>query len=71
MVMEGYKIETIFAALLGGIGILWHQLLKQVSVNRSDQKEFSESLQRTVEVMSECNELMRDLREIINNERKQ
>tara|TARA_R110000744_G_scaffold138384_1_gene249138 strand:- start:885 stop:1094 length:210 start_codon:yes stop_codon:yes gene_type:complete len=69
--MEEYKMETIFAALLGGVGILWHQLIKQVSVNRSDQKEFSESLQRTVEVMSECNELMRDLREIINNERKQ
>lgn len=71
MIMEEYKMETIFAALLGGVGILWHQLIKQVSVNRSDQKEFSESLQRTVEVMSECNELMRDLREIINNERKQ
>ena len=68
MIMEEYKIETIFAALLGGVGILWRQLIKQFSVNRSDQKEFSESLQRTVEVMSECNELMRDLRNIINNE---
>ena len=70
MIMEEYKMETIFAALLGGVGILWHQLIRQVSVNRSDQKEFSESLQRTVEVMSECNELMRDLRNIINNEHR-
>ena len=66
--MEDYKIETIFAALIGGIGILWHQLITQVASNRSDQKEFSESLQETIKVMSECNELMRDLRDLIKDE---
>jgi len=58
--MEEYKIETIFAALIGGIAVLWHQLTKQTSINRGDQKEFSESLVRSLGVVIECNELIRE-----------
>ena len=57
--MEEYKIETIIAALLGGLAILWHQLIKQFGINRTDQKAFSEALKGTVEVIAENNELMR------------
>ena len=66
--MEEYKIETILASLLGGIGILWHQLIKQVSSNRADQKEFSKSIQEAIKAMSEFNELARDLRDLIKDE---
>jgi hypothetical protein len=58
--MEEYKIETIFAALIGGIAVLWRQLTKQTSINRGDQKEFSESLVRSLGVVIECNELIRE-----------
>lgn len=68
--MDEYKIETIFTALIAGITILWRQLNKQVSINRDDQKEFLKSVHRTIEVVSECNELMRDLRDILKDGQK-
>tara|TARA_R110000737_G_scaffold276335_1_gene283201 strand:- start:285 stop:494 length:210 start_codon:yes stop_codon:yes gene_type:complete len=68
--MDQYKIETIIAALLGGIAILWHQLVKQIGINRDDQKEFSKLVARNLEVLAETNELMRDIKDIIRYEQK-
>lgn len=65
--MEEYKIETIFAALIGGIGILWHQLIKQIGINRADQKEFSSMMVRNIEALAEFNLLMDDLRKLIKD----
>ena len=65
--MEDYKSETIITALIGGVGVLWHQLIKQFGVNRSDQKEFTSLLHSTIEVVSASNELMIDLKEIIKD----
>ena len=42
--MEEYKIETIIGGLIAGVGVLWHQLIKQIGINRSDQKEFSKCI---------------------------
>tara|TARA_R110000787_G_scaffold7178_3_gene24701 strand:+ start:1314 stop:1535 length:222 start_codon:yes stop_codon:yes gene_type:complete len=67
--VDEYKIGTIFTALIGGVGVLWHQLIKQVSLNRSDQKEFTKLLSRNMEVLAETNELMRDIKDIIRHER--
>jgi hypothetical protein len=68
--MDQYKIETIIAALSGGIAVLWHQLLKQIRINRDDQKEFSKLVARNLEVLAETNELMRDIKDIIRYEQK-
>ena len=67
--MEQYKIETIIAALIGGIGVLWHQLTKQVALNRTDQKEFSKALSEAVEVIAENNEIIREMKEFLKHER--
>ena len=71
-----YKIETIIASLIGSVGVLWYQLIKQVGINRTDQKAFSEALKGTVQVIAENNELMRantelmrDLKELIRDGR--
>ena len=70
IIMEDYKIETIFAALLGGVGILWHHLLKQVSIYREDQKDFSNTLKGAITVIAESNELTRE-RNILDREIKE
>ncbi len=62
-----YKIETIIVSLLAGLGVLWHQLIKQVGINRTDQKAFSEALKGTVEVIAENNELMRANTELMGD----
>ena len=69
--MEEYKIETIIGGLIAGVGVLWHQLIKQIGINRSDQKEFSKLLARNLEVIAECNELMRDLKDTLKHEQRQ
>lgn len=62
-----YKIETIIVSLLAGFGVLWHQLIKQVGINRTDQKEFSKLMSRNIEVMVESNGLMRDNKELMSD----
>lgn len=68
--MEDYKFETIGTALVGGVGVLWHQLIRQIGINRGDQKEFTKLLSRNMEVLAETNELMRDIKDIIRHERE-
>jgi hypothetical protein len=67
--MDNYKIETIIATLICGIGVLWHQLIKQVNINRTDQKEFSKVLERATGLISECTEVIRDFKEDQKHER--
>jgi hypothetical protein len=56
--MDNYKIETIIATLICGIGVLWHQL-----------KEFSKVLERATGLISECTEVIRDFKEDQKHER--
>ena len=66
--MDDYKIETIITALMAGIGMLWHQLLKQIGINRTDQKEFSAILSKNIEAIIKSNELMKDIKELLKDE---
>lgn len=66
--MEEYKIETIIAGLLGGLAILWHQLIKQFGINRADQKEFSALMSRNMEIVSRCEKTLERMEKRLDNE---
>lgn len=68
--MVDYTVETVLTALVGGVGILWHQLIRQISINRTDQKQFSEALKSAVAVIAENNEIIRDMKDFIKHERE-
>ncbi len=70
--MEEYKIGTIMTGLIAAIGVLWHQLLKQININRDDQKEYSEGIIKTIGVIAENTEERKETnRRLKNIEEKQ